>query len=130
MKGVIRGHAPNKTYWIDGEQVSKAEFDEAFPDKPLGGSAGLIGWKPLHSEALAVHPDQIVEASEDAVKKGVPTAFDSEGRPIFTSRQHRTQYCRAYGFHDRQAGYGDAQRGSADRRAAEQQHSKEFWDGE
>ncbi len=114
MKGVIKGHEPNQTYWLDGKQVSKAEFDLAFPDQNLGGNASLCPWKPLHSEALAVHPDLIGDATADAAKKGVPTEFDVEGRPVFTSRSHRAEYMRRYGFYDRSGGYGDAQRGQSD----------------
>lgn len=109
MKGIIRGEGAKTTYWIDGTQVAKATFDAAFPDKPLkrGSWAGLIGWKPLHSEALAVHPDQRIEAMESALARGVPTYVDEEGRPVFTSRAHRKAYCKAYGFFDRDAGYSD-----------------------
>jgi hypothetical protein len=107
MKGVIRGHGDKTVYMIDGCEVSKAEFDGHFPDKPIGDGTGLCGWKELHSDAAAVHPKQIKEATESASSKGVPTNFDSEGRPIFTSRTHRSRYLRAYGFFDRSAGYGD-----------------------
>ncbi len=61
----------------------------------------------LHSDALAVHPDQISDAEKDAAVKGVQTDFDKEGRPIFRSRQHRSKYLRAYGYYDKDAGYGD-----------------------
>lgn len=115
MKGVIRGHGAGTTYWIDGVQVTKARFDRAFPDKSLAGCASLVGWKHLESEALAVHPDDVAEATADAVKKGVPTDFNPEtGAPIFRSREHRKEYMLRYGFYDRDGGYGDAQRGQSD----------------
>lgn len=106
MRGVIRGHGESTTYWIDGRPVTKAEFDVAFPDKPMGPEA-LIGWKPVISDALAVHPRQVQEATENAKAKGVPTDFLPDGRPILTSRSHRKAYLRAYGFHDNNGGYGD-----------------------
>lgn len=109
MKGVIRGHGDKVVYLIDGREVSRAEFDEAFPDKPIGDGTGLCGWKELHSEGAAVHPKQIKEAAELAKSRGVPTNFDSQGRPVFTSRTHRKQYLQAHGMFDRGAGYGDAQ---------------------
>jgi len=56
---------------------------------------------------MAVHPAQIEEATASAKAKGVPTEFDREGSPVFTSRAHRKAYCRAYGVHDRSGGYGD-----------------------
>lgn len=123
MKFVTRGHGDKTTYLIDGKSVSKEEFDAtheqvkaALPLASLkqSGADSLIGWKPLHSEAMAVHPDLIGEAVADAQAKGVPTAFDAEGRPVFTSRSHRAEYCRRYGFFDRDGGYSDAQRGQSD----------------
>lgn len=106
MRGVIRGSGENTTYEIDGKAVTKAEFDVAFPDKAVGAEA-LCGWKPIHSDALAVHPSQVDEAVESAKKKGVPTEFLPDGRPILRTRQHRRAYLRAYGYHDRSGGYGD-----------------------
>jgi hypothetical protein len=112
MKGVIRGHGDKRTFFLDGKQVTREEFDSAFPDTPIGDGSGLIGWKPLISDALAVHPRQIKEAREDAIKKGVPVDFTADGRPKFTSRQQRSAYLRAYGFFDKSAGYGDPADGS------------------
>ena len=107
MVGKIVGEGPKQTYWIDNRQVSKEEFDRAFPDKE--GVPGMeYAWdRPLLSDALAVHPSQIEEAREDAKQKGVPTDFTPDGRPILTSRAHRKRYLKAYGFHDKQGGYGD-----------------------
>ncbi len=102
MKGVIRG----EKYYIDGREVSKAEFDEAFPDIGAGVNSPCH-FKPIVSDALAVHPKQVQEATEDAKRKGVPTEFLPDGRPILRTRGHRRAYLRAYGFHDRNGGYGD-----------------------
>lgn len=109
MRGVIRGWAERATYWIDGQQVSKEAFDAAFPPvrSEPGDTAAFFGWKPIVSDALAVHPDQVTEAVQDAKQKGVPTEFLPDGRPILTSRSHRKAYLKAYGFHDRSGGYGD-----------------------
>ncbi len=103
---------PNR-YYLDGEEVTKKAFNKAM--KPVASSAGpssLIGWKPLHSEALAYHPKQIAEAREHLAKIGVPTDIDEEGRPIFRSRQHRAEFLRKNGYYDRDAGYGDPANGS------------------
>lgn len=62
---------------------------------------------PKLSDALAVHPSQVAEAVADAKKKGVPTRFEADGRPIITSRAHQKQYLKAYGFHNRDGGFGD-----------------------
>lgn len=105
MKGVIRGDR----YYIDGREVTKAEFDIAFPDQPLRHDA-LVGtaWsRPIVSDALAVHPRQVQEAMASAAAKGVPTEFLPDGRPILRDRAHRKAYLKAYNFHDRNGGYGD-----------------------
>jgi hypothetical protein len=110
VRGVIRGHGKDKSYFVDGRQVSQDEFDSLVPDALSGtgrSGASLQSWQPILSDALAVHPDQVAEATLDAKRKGVPTEFMPDGRPILRTRQHRKEYLRAYGFHDNQGGYGD-----------------------
>jgi len=68
-------------------------------------TCGII--KSKLSDALAVHPTQVAEAIADAKKKGVPTDFAPDGRPIITSRNHQKRYLRAYGFFNRDSSYGD-----------------------
>lgn len=63
--------------------------------------------KPKASNALKVHPSQVQEAIENARQKGVPTDFTKDGRPLFTSRSHQKRYCKAYGYFNRDGGYGD-----------------------
>lgn len=75
-----------------------------------GSTVHIPGNWPMASEALGVHPDQIGEATAEAVKHGVPTDFDRHGRPIFTSPQHRKRYCEAHGYYDRNGGFSDPQR--------------------
>lgn len=106
MQGVIKGRVGAETYWLDGNEVTKAEFDRAFPDvNDTGPGAGssFVGFRPLESEALAVHPDQIPEAIESAKRHGVPTEFTPSGLPIFTSSRHFRNYAKKYGF--RHKGY-------------------------
>lgn len=87
-----------------GAQTERDFIGEAY------GVAHKPGNWPMKSEAMAVHPDQIGEAVADAAKKGVPTEFDREGRPIWTSPGHRKRFCEAYGAYDRNGGYGDPKR--------------------
>jgi len=56
---------------------------------------------PIRSSTLGVHPDLRDEAIEDAKRKGVPTEFLPDGRPLMTSNDHYRRYCRAYGFRHR-----------------------------
>lgn len=111
MKGQIIYSRDGSTCrcYIGDKEVSREEFDKAFPPKPLGEplAAHLPGCWPMPSDALAVHPSRIEEAMEDAKKKGVPTTFDAEGRAILTDRGHRKKYLKAYGYHDNHGGYGD-----------------------
>ena len=99
MKGVIRGSGDKTTYLIDGREVTKAQFDEAFPDQAIGTGEGLTSWhRPVVSDALAVHPRQVEEARELAKRKGVPVEFQPDGRPVFTSSRQFRDYARKHGF--------------------------------
>jgi hypothetical protein len=93
-------------YFLDGVEVPARAYRKRYP---LGKQAPtLVRSRRQKSIALAVHPSQVEEASSDAVRKGVPTEFTRDGRPIFESRAHRKKYFQAYGYFDRDAGYGDA----------------------
>ena len=96
-------------YILDGKEVAQAEFDAAFEKKELGVPDGHRSncWPMRGSDALAVHPLDVAEAHADARKKGVATDFDKMGRPIFTDRGHRKKFLKAYGYRDRDGGYGD-----------------------
>jgi hypothetical protein len=114
MTGKITGHGAKARYFLDGKETTKEAFDFMFPDKPLGDGAGLIGEHCTESESLAVHPKQVKEAAADALKKGVPTDFNPKtGAPIFRSRAHAKAYQQAYGYFNKDAGYGDAQPGQS-----------------
>jgi hypothetical protein len=98
-------------YYLGAQEVTEAEYRQVHPEAPLGGMnldcpALKRGW-PLLSEGAAVHPTQVQEAQDSAARKGVPTEFTKDGRAVFRNRQHRKEYLRAYGFHDRDGGYGD-----------------------
>ena len=63
--------------------------------------------RPVPSEALAVHPAQVAEAREHALRYGCPTDFLPDGRPLIKSRKHMKMLCSIYGYYNRDAGYGD-----------------------
>lgn len=95
-------------YEIDGREVSEEEFRRRLPPAPDGeGPSSLSSTPPHLSEGLSVHPDQVQEAIEDAKRKGVPTEFRPDGRPVMRSRAHQKAYLKAYGFHNRDGGFGD-----------------------
>lgn len=109
MRGAIKGKGDQTTYWLEGRQVNKAEFDAVFPEKLESGGeysppgASLISFKPMPSDALGVHPKQRAEAEALAKFRGVPTEFGADGRPIFTSSRHFREYAKKHGF--RHMGY-------------------------
>lgn len=116
---LVKGR-PVAVYTRDGKPISEEEYHAelaaacaAIPAVKGGTPGASLGcWtRPLESDALAVHPDQIAEAREDAARAGIPTDFTPDGRPMFTSRGHRARYCKHYGFFDRDGGYSDSQRG-------------------
>lgn len=63
--------------------------------------------KPNESLALKVPPQYAAEMAQDSRVKGVPTEFKPDGTPVFSSRGHKQRYCRAYGYVNRDGGYGD-----------------------
>lgn len=68
------------------------------------------GCWPMVSDAVGVHPDQVIDAQKHAEKIGVPTRFNALGQAIFESPGHRKAYCERTGRYDRNAGYGDPQK--------------------
>lgn len=95
-----------------GTAPEHVQMDDGFEgrrDRAAEGSGVKFhpGNWPMESEALAVHPDQVKEASMAADAAGVPTEFKKNGRVVFRSAHHRKKYCEAFGYFDRNAGYGD-----------------------
>lgn len=103
-------------YFLDGKQVSEAVYRASVESKiqevletgQIARGHHSAGW-PMVSDAMAVHPDQIGEAFQRARNAGVRTDFTREGQPIFTSQNHRKEYCQKVEGRviDRNAGYGD-----------------------
>jgi len=71
------------------------------------GSRNVKAKWPMKSDGGGVHPKQIEEMREKCKRHGVTTDFTPDGRAIFTSRGHRKRYCRLFGMHDKDGGYGD-----------------------
>ena len=53
---------------------------------------------PCPCDALGVNPDQCKEAHNDSVRQGVPTDFNSDGNPVFTSLSHKRRYAKTQGY--------------------------------
>lgn len=96
-------------YLVDDVEVTKEDFDAAFPAKDFSKGPAFTqatGW-PKESSAAGVHPDQVQEAMVESAKRGVPTEYNKKGRPIMRDRAHRRAYNKAHGFRDNDGGYGD-----------------------
>lgn len=84
---------------------------EMFAEQRPPGGAAPSTWgtaAPIHSEAMAVHPDQIPAVMERNKKHGLGhIRYDRHGAPILTDRAMRRDLMRLEGLHDRSGGYGD-----------------------
>lgn len=90
-------------YKINGQEVEPSKFRKhrsrtiqrgiPYASKTFRETTKLV------SESAAVHPKQVADAEEHARQNGVPTHFDSEGRPEFRSFVHQEKYLRLIGMH-------------------------------
>lgn len=74
-----------------------------------GGMRPKSGY-PHVAEFSGVPKDQLAEAKAQCDKHGVATEWVVNGNsasPVWRSRQHRADWCKAMGRIDRQGGYGD-----------------------
>ena len=95
-------------FYIGDREVAEAEFHSTFPDKKIGKMTGKMMTEfNRPSDALAVHPDQVQEAYDDSVKRGVRTEYLADGRPIMRDRQHQKRFLAAYGHYNKDGGFGD-----------------------
>jgi hypothetical protein len=101
-------------FFIDHVEVTEAEWhraiEESRPASVAGGRPGdsFCGWsRPIASDAMAVHPDQIPEVIERNKRHGILVDYDGEGRPLLTDREQRRKLMHLEGIHDKDGGYGD-----------------------
>ena len=112
MKDKIIIRDGKKVYLKGGKEVSRKEWVGKSKIKALFkarrvNTMSTAGW-PKKSYALAVNPGDQKEAYEASVKMGVPTHFDEKtGEGIFRSQGHYNKYQKAFGYFDRDAGYGN-----------------------
>lgn len=100
-------------YFVDGKEVTEAEFLVAFPDKPIIPAAGNLGnnfggqhaagW-PMYSDAMAVHPSQVAAANARNARHGVNVRYEPHaGLAIIPSEREKKKLMKLEGFHDRAA---------------------------
>ena len=101
-------------HFLDGRQVTRAEYDRAVPSKlddlfeagTTAPSHTTTCW-PMMSDALAVHPDQVAEATARNRKHGVNVGYLPDGTALLPDRGARKAILKLEGFHDNNGGYGD-----------------------
>lgn len=96
---------------VEVEVTAPAKKKAGVPDwlqpRSLGRNPRVNVW-PMTPHSLTLHKKQIPEMQKLLAKKGVrPTDFDKHGRPILRDRAHRTEYYRATGRCDLNAGIRD-----------------------
>lgn len=96
-----------KAYFLGDREVTKEEFDAAFPPKELGVPDGhRCNLYPYVSEAFAVHPDQVDAANERARKAGIGARYEKgTGMCMIDSDGDKVKLAKLEGFVNRQAGY-------------------------
>jgi hypothetical protein len=95
-------------FYLSGVEVTETLYRAIYPLPDEGGGNGNRPWtKPIHSEALAVHPRQIKDVLARNAKYGLNVEYDKKGRPILRDRKQRQRLLQIEGLIDRNAGYGD-----------------------
>ncbi len=104
---------PCKRYWLDGKEVTEAEYEAAFPSKleELLEAADVMieggGHWPILSDGLGVHPEQVDEANRRNKAAGVAVEYNHKGQAVIPSRGERRKLLRLERCHDKDGGYGD-----------------------
>jgi len=110
---IVFGSNGVNSYYVDGKELTKEEFDARVPSKidlESGQCATTlmqtsVAW-PRQSLALGVHPNQTKEAYEKSVELGCPMQFDKKtGKAIVESNGHQLRYMKALGLRNNDAGY-------------------------
>lgn len=92
-------------YTVNGEELTPDDFkSRKVPGIDLNQRAPSNvqkEWEEHFCEGSAVHPKDIKAAEAHAAKHGVPTYFDGQGRPNFTSMRHQASYLKLIGMHNK-----------------------------
>lgn len=94
-------------YFINDVEVSKEDYDKAFPDKEPGVPDGhRPNLYPYVSDAFAVHPSQVEEANERARKCGIGVKYQKgTGLAEIASDGDKVKLAKLEGFANKQGGY-------------------------
>jgi len=107
LRHVFGEYGKPDRFYVDGRQVTEEEYRKVCPLGRCASGNALQSSKVKASIALAVHPKQVKEATEAAIRRGCPTDFLPDGRPIIRSRAHQAEFIKGLGLFNRDGGYGD-----------------------
>lgn len=116
MKFRTVGLTGRERYYIDAREVTREEFERTYQQErsrlPVidedPSVEGNRPWsRPIHSDALAVHPEQIPEVMDRNARHGLHVHYDNDGCPVLVSRDQRRRLMKIERCHDNQGGYGD-----------------------
>lgn len=91
-------------YFLDGEEVTKEEFDAAFPsrlEEILGTEVGTNcrpGCWPMKSRSLAIHPSQVGEGNEFVKDTGCH--YDRDGSLVIPDQAAKKRVLKKRGATD------------------------------
>src|SRR5262245_14043049 len=95
-KGSVTGKPPK--YFVNEVEVTKEEFELAFPDKGIsGGTECLPGhlpacWPMRMDDSLGVHPAQVDAANARAKAHGIDATYEKgTGNVVIGSRRDRAK---------------------------------------
>lgn len=90
-------------HFLDGVEVTREEFLDAFPDKVgCPSTISSKGW-PMRSEALAVHPDQVDEANARNRRRGLASEYEKgTGVCVIPTPREKKKLVKLEGFVDKQ----------------------------
>lgn len=103
------GFYENQTvYFLGNKEVTKEEFDAAFPSKLselFGGGVEVNtncrpGCWPMTSRSMGVHPSQVAEGNADLKKAGVPCHYDNTGGLVIPDQAARKAAMKHKGMTD------------------------------
>lgn len=97
-----------KHYFVDGVEVSEAEYREKLPEQagvPMFATA-INDAKPLRSDAMAVHPKQIPQVMARNKRHGLNVEYDRHGRPVLRDSGQRKKLMKIEGLKQQNSYYG------------------------
>ena len=90
-------------FFVDGKEVTEAEFLDAFPDQEINSDGIMFGHRPgcwpMIGDATAVHPKQVEEARARNKRHGVNVDYLPNGRAVIPDAEAYKKLRRLEGYH-------------------------------